>query len=136
MCLSCPCCGGSDRSTAVSLEHDSKVTQLQLVCNASSLQVSIVQKMNAQEFKWISQMRGTPLPNQPDMYYFRYVRALACSKLTLAWAAGPCMHLGWPWVVCFVCPAFPWPLLGSIVPLLRRLAAAGVHAVAAAAAAG
>ena len=57
----------------MSLEHDSKVTQLQLVCNASALQVSVVQAMNAQEFKWITQMRGTPLPNQPDMYYFRCV---------------------------------------------------------------
>jgi len=57
----------------VSLEHDSKVTQLQLVCNASALQVSVVQAMNAQEFKWITQIRGTPLPNQPDMFYFRCV---------------------------------------------------------------
>lgn len=49
------------------------MTQLQLVCNASALQISVVQAMNAQEFKWITQMRGTPLPNQPDIYYFRCV---------------------------------------------------------------
>ncbi len=55
------------------LEHDSKVSQLQLVCSASSLQVSVVQKMNTQDYKWLTQMRGTPLPNQPDLYYFRSV---------------------------------------------------------------
>jgi hypothetical protein len=64
----------STQPTTVVLEHDSKVSQLQLVCSASSLQVSVVQKMNSQEFKWITQMRGTPLPNQPDLYYFRCVR--------------------------------------------------------------
>lgn len=53
------------------LEHDSKVSQLQLVCSASGLQVSVVQKMNATDFKWLTQMRGTPLPNQPDLFYFR-----------------------------------------------------------------
>jgi hypothetical protein len=62
----------------VVLEHDSKVSQLQLVCSASALQVSVVQKMNAQDFKWLTQMRGTPLPNQPDLYYFRCVVLYAC----------------------------------------------------------
>ena len=55
------------------LEHDSKVSQLQLVCSASGLQVLVVQKMNGTDFKWLSQMRGTPLPNQPDLFYFRCV---------------------------------------------------------------
>lgn len=65
----------------VSLEHDSKVTQLQVVCNASALQVSVMQAMNAQDFKWITQMRGTPLPNQPDLYYFRTPEELLTQKL-------------------------------------------------------
>lgn len=55
------------------LEHDSKVSQLQLVCSASGLQVLVVQKMNGTDFKWLTQMRGTPLPNQPDLFYFRCV---------------------------------------------------------------
>jgi hypothetical protein len=61
-------------------EHESKVSQLQLVCNATAVQVEVAQNTRG-DFRWLAQMRGTPIPNQPQMFYYRTPEELSTQKL-------------------------------------------------------
>jgi hypothetical protein len=51
----------------------SQVASLQITCNASAIQILVSQKMSGEDFKWIAQMKGTPVPgtttSEPRYYY-------------------------------------------------------------------
>lgn len=62
-------------------EHESKVSQLQLVCNATAVQVEVCQTTKGDNFKWLAQLRGTPIPNNPQMFYYRTPEELSTQKV-------------------------------------------------------
>jgi hypothetical protein len=67
--------------SSATLDHESKVSQLQLVCSASALEISVIQSKDSQDFKWLAQVRGIPIPNQPELFYFRAPDELLTQRL-------------------------------------------------------
>ena len=59
-------------------EHESKVSQLQLVCNATAIQLEVCTSTRG-EYRWLAQVKGTPVPNS-SMYYYRTPEECATQK--------------------------------------------------------
>lgn len=70
-----------DPSFSALAEHESKISQLQLVCNATAIQVEVCQTTKGDQYKWLAQVRGTPMPNNPQMFYYRTPEEFATQKL-------------------------------------------------------